>query len=122
MITRAGVKRFLMTYDYIWSVPVGALVFILFPVVGGWIFGEGLGSYDPSIIQAAIYTAFLMVVQNMVVQLGITFNHKESSREYYNHKTREEFKKGQLWEKINLYRFWYVFYSLEFILIWALLV
>ena len=117
------VKRFLQYYDWIWSIPLGILAFILYPIAGSIIFRtEDFAFYDPSIFQAAIYTALIMVFQNMVVQMGIQFNHKGSANSYYDNASKNIFYKSSIWSRIKLYCFWYVFYSVEFIVIFLKLV
>jgi hypothetical protein len=117
------VKHWLKVYDWVWGVPLGVVAFIFYPIVGASLLHtEDFGFYDPSIFHAAIYTGLIMVFMNMIVQLGIMFNHKSSYKEYYNYKNRQEFLKYSLWKKIWLYCFWYVFYSLVFLTVWGILV
>jgi hypothetical protein len=67
-------SRLLTLWDGFWSVPLSFTAFLAFEDLGRIVFGAGFGSYDPSIFQAALIAAVIMIFTNTAVQLALKFN------------------------------------------------
>jgi len=118
---RKKLLYYLQKNDWIWSLPLGFMGFILYPILGVLIWGEGFAAYPPEFLHAAIYAALIMVIGNTVVQLGMNFNWRTVHRYIYNG-GRKDFKESPVWLKLGFTLFIYVFYFVCFLSIWAVLV
>jgi len=56
------IGKFLMEYDFLWSVPSIFTIFVLFPYLGEALFGDGFAFYPPSFFHAGIYAVLRSLV------------------------------------------------------------
>lgn len=129
-------KRFLYVWDGFWSVPLSAIFFILAGIGIQWFFtpkdGQGgPGFYDPSFIQVAIYTAFILVLINFVAFLGLFFNFKtifgylvgkQLEDGSVNHPFKSEFETLTTWQKAKLSLGVYFSFCVLFVVVFKILV
>lgn len=112
------IKSFLFEYDFLWSIPVAFVGFILFPIVGQLIWGEGFGSYSPEFFHAGIYAGLIVVLTTSFVQMGMFFQFPELYQYYLKDFNEIE----QKWLKPIIFLTVYFFYFLFFFLIWRAVV
>lgn len=115
----------LQFWDFIWSLPLAFVSFIAYGVLGNYIFGEGFGFYDPSMIQAFVYAAMLVVGANAITQLGIYFNARKVHDFFYK-EAKTSFQnlepKFKLCVGLTLFVFFYALYFLSLLFVWKVLV
>jgi hypothetical protein len=114
-------KRFLQRWDVLWSAPLAFLAFIAFAVVGEQVFGFGFGGYDPSIYQAAIYAAGIVVLFNGVILIGLNMNWR-TFYSYYITDSKNDFKNLPSWLKIGLLLLQYWLYFCVLMIVFLKLV
>src|SRR3954465_3757234 len=76
-------SKLLTLWDGFWSVPLSFTAFLAFEDLGRIVFGAGFGSYDPSVFQAALIAAVIMIFTNTIVQLALKFNFPALWRSYH---------------------------------------
>lgn len=112
------IKKFLFEFDFVWSIPIAFIGFVLFPIVGQAIFGNGFGFYPPEFFHAAIYTGLITVMINSFTQMGIYFNFPK----LYEYYLGDGFEKLPTWQKSVIFLFVYCFFALFQLIIWAIVV
>lgn len=115
-------KRFLKLNDWVWSIPLSLAAVLGTAFLAVYAIGDGFAPYPLNTIHLSLYALTIMVIGNMAAQLGMIFNSRVVHTEYYNVDNKQEYTNLPIWQKIKLYCFWYVFYSLEYLLVWAILV
>lgn len=115
------IVRFLLLADFIWSVPLAFVSFVAFGIFGEWFFGEGFASYDPSFVQAIVYTALTLVSFNAITLMGLWFNFR-TVYNYYINESKEDFKNLRKEYKLGIFLFLYVFIMFLCFVIWRGLV
>lgn len=106
----------LQLWDGIWSVPLAAFAFMIVGVLLQWIFGESVGFYDPSFLQAAFLSSFILILFNSIAFFGLYFNFKHLFK-YYRRDSRKEFDNLPPWLKISFLLFLYVFYIVVLVIL-----
>ena len=112
------VKNFFFEYDFFWSIPIGFIGFITYPIFGSFIWGDGFSSYSPEFFHAAIYAGLVAVLFSSFTQMGMYFNFPELYKFYLG----EGFKDLKTWEKSAIFLFVYVFLYSSLLLIWGMIV
>lgn len=113
--------RFLLLADFIWSVPLAFISFVAFGVFGEWFFGEGFASYDPSFVQAIVYTSLTIVSFNAITLMGLWFNFR-TVYNYYIYESKKEYKELSPIYKLGILLFLYVFVMSLCFVVWRGLV
>lgn len=112
------ILAFLKEYDFFWSIPIGFISFILYPVFGALIWGDGFSSYSPEFFHAAIYAGLVAVLFSSFTQMGIFFNFPKLYEFYLG----EGFDKLEVWQKSIIFLLVYAFLYCSLLLIWSQLV
>lgn len=112
------IKKFLFEYDFLWSIPLGFILFVLFPVVGEMIWGEGFSGYPPVFFHAGIYAALMVMLFTSFIQMGIFFQFPEMYNYYL--KNFNEIEPSWLKPIIFLWVFFVYFYFV--VKVWQTLV
>ena len=76
------VLSFLFEYDFIWSLPVVVLGFVLFPILGTAIFGDGFGFYSPELLHSVIASGLILMSGVSFIQMGMYFQVPEVYKFY----------------------------------------
>lgn len=74
----------LRVWDGVWAIPAAFISFVLFEVLLHRLFGAAVAAYDPSIFQAAISAAAILIIGNSVVQFALLFNFPNLWKAYLN--------------------------------------
>ena len=106
-------SKLLTLWDGFWSVPLSFTAFLAFEDLGRLIFGAGFGSYDPSVFQAALIAAVIVIFTNTVVQLALKFNFPALWRIYHS-AFADTFHLMPAVQKILLTVFMYCFFFVLF--------
>lgn len=112
------IKHFLFEFDFVWSIPLAFLGFILFPILGAQIFGDGFAFYPPEFFHAGVYSGLITIMFNSMVQMGIFFNFPV----VYDYYLGEGFKELQTWQKAAIFLFIYVFFYASLLIVWGTIV
>jgi hypothetical protein len=102
-------KRHLQLWSGIWSVPLAALIFVALGLLLQAKFGEGVGFYDPSFLQAAFLGSFILILFNSVSWFIFYFSWRHLFK-YYLSQGKEDFDNLKRWQKILLVVSLHVFY------------
>ena len=113
-----SILAWLKEFDFIWSIPAAFGIFILFPVVGEKIFGEGFAMYDPSIFHASIFTGLIVMLMTSFTQMGIYFQFEQ----LYFYYLGEGFKDLPTWQKSFVFLFVFSFFMLFQLIVWKTIV
>lgn len=114
-------KYFLSLLDFIWSVPLAYIFFIVYGIVGEHFFGEGFGFYDPSFFQAALYAVLTLVLFNGVAFVGLWFNFRTVFR-YYTTQSKKDYESLSPLQKIGIFFGIWGFFILILFFIWLKIV
>ena len=127
------IRFMLQLWDAFWSIPVAIFLFLGSGYLIQWFFADPTGQnapgfYDPSFIQAAFYTSFLMVFINTTVWFGLYFNFRAVWRYYVGRRMKEGESKGKVlnpskddflllkgWQKIAILVGLYFLFSAEWL-------
>lgn len=112
------IRSFLFEYDFIWSIPVAFIGFVLFPIIGQAVFGEGFGFYPPEFFHAGVYAGLLGILLNSLTQMFLFFNFPVQ----YDYYLQSGFEKLEEWQKAALFLFLYVFCFSSLLGIWLAIV
>lgn len=115
------VIRYVQMFDGIWSIPLSFLVFFLAGRFGFEYFGDTLISTE--YVQLVAMAAFILIIGNFVVYLGINFNFRKLQRYIYSEQVKFDLENTiHAWQKIKLYFIVYFSYLLLFLFIlWLLM-
>ena len=108
--------RLLRLWDGLWAVPAAFIAFLTFEDLGRIVFGAGFGAYDPSVFQAALIAAVIMIFTNTAVQLALKFNFP-ALWESYHSSFAETFNRLPPLYSILLTVFMYCFFFTLFIIL-----
>ncbi|MBK9109840.1 MAG: hypothetical protein IPM92_16070 [Saprospiraceae bacterium] len=117
-------KYFLLFWNGFWSIPLSFLAFFGLGILGQYLFGEGVGFYDPSFWQAALLATgeFLFFNSIAFFTLRFCFRHlwkyykgnKEfnvrSQKLEVSNRSKDDFDNLQAWQKLFLLVFLYCFF------------
>lgn len=117
ILSSKKLKYLASKYDWIWSILLAVGAFIGAGILLQYVFGKGVGVFDPSYLQKAFLAAFYMVVGNAVVLFGLWFNMRGIYRYFYGKEIKDEFKNISTWQKVLLFVSLYCFLQLEYTLI-----
>jgi hypothetical protein len=112
------VFNWLGEYDFVWSIPLAFLSFVLFPILGENIWGDDFAFYPPEFFHAAIYAGLIVVFFNSMVQLGIRINFPELYKYYLD----DNFNELPTWQKAVIFLSVYFFFYCSLVWIWAQMV
>ena len=113
-----AVKKFLFQFDFIWSIPLAFLGFVLFPILGQAIFGDGFGFYPPEFFHAGVYSGLITILFNSITQMGIFFNFPE----LYQYYLGENYQNLPPWLRAVIFLFVYSFFYVSLLVVWATIV
>jgi hypothetical protein len=123
----------LQLWDGIISIPLAYLFFIvtteMLQKYYSYIDVDGnltttVGAYNPEILQAVIYSAFVIVAFSMVANAGIYFTFRGLFKYFYSRLSpiREDFKQMKLWLRVTLFFFVYFLYMFLLFLVFQTIV
>jgi len=112
------ILSFLMEMDFIWSIPAAFIGFVLFPIIGQYLFGDGFGFYSPSFFHAGIYAGLIVVLFNSFTQIGIYINFPKLYQFYLG----DGFENLPTLQKCVIFLFTYCFFFLSLLLVWSAVV
>lgn len=112
------IKKILKEFDFIWALPLGFLSFILYPVIGAQIWGDGFPTYSPEFFHAGIYAGLMIVLFNSFTQIGIYFNFPE----LYHYYLGEDFKQLPPWLRLLTFLTVYSFFFFALLTVWSKIV
>jgi len=112
------IGKFLMEYDFLWSVPSVFTVFVLFPYLGEYLFGDGFAFYPPSFFHAGIYAVALAILFNGATQMFIYFNFQD----IYQYYLGEGFNQLPQWLRVTVFLFLYSFCFCSLLFMWSQIV
>jgi hypothetical protein len=131
-------KFHLQLWDGIWSILVAGILFFLCGVAIQHFFvspsdpQNAPGFYDPSFIQAAAYASFIQVVVHTAAMLGIYFGFRRVWRYFYGYKpqgtdtvlnqSKVDFDGQRPVHRLLMAFGLYLFFALEWLLIFKMLV
>jgi len=109
------IKNFLSEFDFIWSIPLAFIGFILFPVFGQIIFGEGFAMYPPDFFHAGIYSLLINVLFVSASQLAIFIHFPE----VYNYYLKDFENLEPKWLKPIIFLFVFCAFYASLLLVWS---
>ena len=114
-------KHYLQLWDGIWSIPLSTIVFFAIGELGQYYFGAGFSFYEPSVFQAAILAAAMLILFNAIIWLGIYMNFRGLYR-FYVTDSKLIFLKLTPWQKLRILFFVYFSFLLALLLLTTRLV
>lgn len=123
-------KHHLTVWDGIISGPIGIALFFAIGLIGQAIFGRAVGFYDPSIWQTVFLAIAIFFIFNNFVALALYFNFRPVFRYFYGfmkddatvvNKSKDDAGKLTPWQRLIVSLFIYVFYSLQLVVIYSIL-
>lgn len=112
------IKDFLFEYDFIWTIPTAFLGFVLFPILGAAVFGDGFAFYPPEFFHAGIYAGLIMMLMTSFTQMGLYFQVPEVYKYYLG----DGFNELETWQKASIFLFLFCFLIVCQIVVWATIV
>lgn len=119
--------RFLLLNDWLWSPLLAFAFFVGSGVAIQWLFrteeGSAAGFYDPSMWQAAVYAAGVVVLFSGAATVGNIVNFRGYWRYIYSRESsiKEDFRQLKPWQKFLVSHFSFYFYLLAMLAVFSLL-
>lgn len=111
--------RFLMLWDGLWSVPLLGLTFIALGLMLQVLFGSGVATYDPGVIQSALLSMFVVVAFTFATLLGLRFNFNTLYR-WYLDESKTDFLNLKPWQRIVFFLFVFCLLYCSFLVVLSL--
>lgn len=83
------IKYFLQQFDGLWSIPASFGAYLLFGYMLYWMFGDGVGSYDPAFMQPLFLAVCVVIGAANASTIGLYFTFRKIFHYLYGKRDRQ---------------------------------